>query len=82
MPVSALCPHCQGSTSLMEVISSISKTDIYQCENCGKVSEKPKGASDRPLPIQRAGLTEPSFLDKATSSRPSVVLANPAARVP
>ena len=59
------CPHCQGSASLLEIISSICRTDIYQCQACGQVSERPKGVSESPLPIQTWAPPEPSFLDVA-----------------
>ena len=59
------CPHCQGSASLLEVVSSICRTDIYQCNSCGRVSERPKGVSESPIPIQTWAAPEPSFLDFA-----------------
>ena len=63
-----VCPHCQGSASLLEVVSSICKTDIYQCQACGQVSERPKGVSDEPVPIQAWAAPEPSFMDVAGAS--------------
>jgi hypothetical protein len=70
------CPHCQGSASLLEVISSICLTDIYQCQACGRVSERPKGVSEGPLPIQTWAAPEPSFLKVAAPpAREGAVIA-------
>ena len=38
------CPHCQGSTKLLSVLSDISVVDYYVCEVCSHVLELPKGA--------------------------------------
>jgi hypothetical protein len=62
------CPHCQGSASLLEVISSVCLTDIYQCQACGQVSERPKGVSEGPLPIQTGAGPEPSYLKVPSSA--------------
>jgi hypothetical protein len=39
-----ICPHCQGPTKLLSVLSDISLLDYYVCEVCGNVLELPKGA--------------------------------------
>ena len=38
------CPHCQGPTKLLSVLSDISVVDYYVCEVCDHVLERPKGS--------------------------------------
>jgi DNA-directed RNA polymerase subunit RPC12/RpoP len=59
MPTSIACPHCSGTLSLLAVISSISLADYYVCAVCGKLSERPKGASGVPVPILLPVAPEP-----------------------
>jgi hypothetical protein len=62
------CPHCQGPTKLLSVLSGISVLDYYVCEVCGNVLELPKGAKGtlQPLASQPASKTD-------SSPRPSIV---------
>lgn len=46
-----LCPYCQGYAAPLPVLSSVSFTDFFQCADCGKISERPKGSGDQPLPL-------------------------------
>jgi hypothetical protein len=63
------CPHCQGPASLLEVVSSICRMDIYRCQACGQVSERPKGVSEGPLPIHAWAATDRSFMEFAHGDR-------------
>jgi hypothetical protein len=54
-----LCPHCQGLTAPLAVLSSVSRIDFFQCEVCAKVSERPKGEDGQPVPVM-GSLVEPS----------------------
>lgn len=54
MLASVVCPHCHGSASLLKVVSSICDTDIYQCETCAQVSERPKDVKE-PVLLDMAG---------------------------
>ncbi len=51
MHLTVPCPYCQSSTTYLSIVSSISRTDLYQCEACGKISERPKGALVAPVPL-------------------------------
>lgn len=46
-----LCPHCQGATSPLAVLSSVSLIDFFQCKACAKISERPKGNDGNPVPL-------------------------------
>jgi len=54
------CPHCQGPTKLLSVLSDISVMDYYVCEVCSHVLELPKGATGtlQPLASQPAPRTD------------------------
>jgi len=54
-----LCPHCLGSVKLLTVLSSVSLIDYFQCEACGKVSERPKDATGQPIPVWGQNLASP-----------------------
>ena len=51
------CPHCQGPTKLLSVLSDISVVDYYVCEVCDHVLERPKGSIGTLQPL--ASQTEP-----------------------
>jgi hypothetical protein len=51
MPIQLLCPYCQTPARLLSVLSSVSETDFYACDNCARVSERSKGDTGSPLPI-------------------------------
>ena len=46
-----LCPHCQGEVTALPVLNSVSPIDFFLCVACAKVSERPKGANGRLLPL-------------------------------
>lgn len=46
-----LCPHCQGQVTALPVLNSVSPSDFFLCAACAKVSERPKGANGRLLPL-------------------------------
>jgi len=45
------CPNCQGTATLMPVLSDISDVDFYQCGTCKTVSLTPKAASGPAVPF-------------------------------
>jgi hypothetical protein len=45
------CPYCGAAASLLQVISSVSVVDYFDCQTCHKISEKPKGVSGEPEPL-------------------------------
>ena len=56
------CPYCHGPATLLSVLSSVSLADFFQCADCRKISERPKGSGADPLPL----------LDGASCQRPPV----------
>jgi len=46
-----LCPYCHGTAAPLSVLSSVSLIDFFQCGACGKISERPKGATGQLLPL-------------------------------
>jgi hypothetical protein len=63
-----LCPHCQGPTKRLSVLSDISLADYYVCEICNHVLELPKGAIGTLQPLA----SEPEL--KAEAKRALTVL--------
>ena len=45
------CPHCEAEVKALTVLNSVSPTDFFLCVACASVSERPKGAKTRPLPL-------------------------------
>ena len=46
-----LCPYCDGTASIMSVVSSISIFEYYVCDSCARLSERPKGTDGRAVPL-------------------------------
>jgi hypothetical protein len=65
------CPHCQGPTKLLSVLSDISVVDYYVCEVCDLVLERPKGSIGtlQPLAIQTEPLASPTAPRGDSASR-------------
>ena len=56
-----LCPYCQGTAKPLPVLNSISLIDLFQCESCAKISERPKGENGQPIRVLvRVNLTQPA----------------------
>jgi hypothetical protein len=60
MDSTLICPYCKGSVTLLSLVSSVSVTDFYRCDDCEKVSESSKGAnSPRALETRPEGGPKP-----------------------
>jgi hypothetical protein len=46
-----LCPYCQSEVTALPILNSVSPIDFFLCVACAKLSERPKGANGRPLPL-------------------------------
>ena len=59
MDSTPVCPYCNAVVTLLPLVSSVSVTDLYRCDNCGKVSEASKGTNvpraleTRPEPVAK-----------------------------
>jgi hypothetical protein len=75
MPIQLLCPYCQTPARLLSVLSSVSQTDFYACDNCAKVSERSKGDTGSPLPIsaRHTTLTAAPLVPVDALAQPAVV---------
>ena len=70
------CPHCQGPTKLLSVLSDISVVDYYVCEVCDHVLERPKGSMGtlQPLASQTESLANQTAPRPDGFSRTPIVL--------
>jgi len=80
MDSTSVCPYCKGSVTLLALVSSVSVTDFYRCDDCEKVSESSKGenspraletrpeAGPRPEPVEPSRLAAPEWSDVSVST--------------